>query len=482
MPSMSRERFLQEYELNLDLEFQCGKTTASWAPRASRPLYWGEEQQNSFKLAQGDPNRSNVPNAKLGVSSDYKFVSVATNAVIRIYEVDTRRQTAELKAHMTNIWKFHFTEARASEAKYWLISEGAMVSGCDGDIVVWHLDRDGHVLHHNAVPFAIRYLTDKAVDAIEQDLKRHHELDISAIESIGSSFANTLERVDLENRLQYLPHLDGHLPSFGSHYFSHEGNRFIYIVHGMTTQNAMWSPNDLPQVVVFDMVKMVEVFRLKGHTDAIMWASWSPNDRAIVTASWDETHKIWSATKGECKHTIGPTGGQNWAGCFIDDHRVLLSGGTPTRLSIYSIATAKELCRLELEEPQIKHWIRHFTWNPKFNTFALIINKSIVLWQLDEKQSESMKCEVLKVKNDGSMLDRFCNLSDIQWLDDGKKLIVRVNEGKMMVWDWERNFKWRFQRPKGTKLHYGGGFAYLPNSQILLCLDRDGTVREWSLN
>lgn len=61
---------------------------------------------------------------------------------------------------------------------------GTPVSGCNGDIVLRHLDSDVRRIHRNTMPFATRYLTEKAVDAIEHDLGKHHELDGSAIEFI----------------------------------------------------------------------------------------------------------------------------------------------------------------------------------------------------------------------------------------------------------------------------------------------------------
>lgn len=60
------------------------------------------------------------------------------------------------------------------------------------------------------MPFTTRYLTEKAVDAIQHDLRKHREFDGSVIEFIRSSFDNVLGMAGAEKRLQHLPHLDGH--------------------------------------------------------------------------------------------------------------------------------------------------------------------------------------------------------------------------------------------------------------------------------
>ena len=43
---------------------------------------------------------------------------------------------------------------------------------------------------------------------------------------------------------------------------------------------------------------------LKGHTNDVMYASFSPDGSRIVSASWDRTVRIWDAATGECIRTL----------------------------------------------------------------------------------------------------------------------------------------------------------------------------------
>merc|ERR1712217_97876 len=43
---------------------------------------------------------------------------------------------------------------------------------------------------------------------------------------------------------------------------------------------------------------------LNGHTDFVCWGSFAPDSEHVVTASWDDTAKIWNVITGECELTL----------------------------------------------------------------------------------------------------------------------------------------------------------------------------------
>ena len=57
----------------------------------------------------------------------------------------------------------------------------------------------------------------------------------------------------------------------------------------------------------------VEALVLKGHSQGLSDASWSPDGRYIATASDDTTLKLWDAGTGKCLRTL--TGHTNFALC-----------------------------------------------------------------------------------------------------------------------------------------------------------------------
>lgn len=253
----------------------------------------------------------------------------------------------------------------------------------------------------------------------------------------------------------------------------------FYITCGETTQNGTRPPDELPQLVVVDIADRAEICRLKGHTDAIMWAGWSLDDKTIATASWDEHYKLWDASTGECKHTIGPTDGQNWSGAFSPDGKhVMLSGGRPTKVAIYHIQTGAEVKTLETDSVK-KTWVRYFSWNPNGKQIAIIEHRShnVILWEPFEDKVE----EVFKLKIDESMLTRFNGMSNVKWTVDGKTLLVKDYEHTLFMWDMEKSWKWRFQRPLGFVTKYSSDMFYMDEMQTVVSLDGDGKVRYWKV-
>lgn len=522
---MSRDRFLEEYEYGVDLEFENEDgEQAEWAN--GHGLHWGEED-SLLQLPQDDPNKANVPSAAAALSPDGLFLAASTNATVRIYDISTKEIRAELVGHTSNVWKIRWsprvpavatTDDEISKIHYVLASEGAEVSGRDGDIILWNLSSDGKSVIRT-MPFAVGSLTDKAMAGIEQDLRDHHDLEEGKADGIVSNlrqdFKAALQVADAKNRRRPLNLYDGHFPSFGSDSWSKDGRRLLYITHGQTTQHGMRPPDDLPQIVVLTLGSQIPVI-LKGHTDAIMWAQWSPNEKLIATAAWDSTYRIWDPATGECKHVIGPTAGQNWCGCFSPDSKhVILSGGGV--VSLYDVNTAKEVAQFRPPHKSRSSWFRRITWSPSGDDVAIVVGQAVVLWQpfapsdttvtssarpdiqsesavvsqdRERDQSEPAASEVpsgktrtvFKLKYDGSMLDGFCQLTHVGWLDKGGKLTVQDSEGTVEVWDRVRNVKWRFQRPKGFVLKVSSGrLFYLEEQKMLGSLDGDWSVRFWKL-
>jgi WD40 repeat protein len=47
-----------------------------------------------------------------------------------------------------------------------------------------------------------------------------------------------------------------------------------------------------------------DLHTLQGHTLSVKSAAFSPNGSLVVTASWDNTAKIWDAQTGQCLRTL----------------------------------------------------------------------------------------------------------------------------------------------------------------------------------
>ncbi len=82
------------------------------------------------------------------------------------------------------------------------------------------------------------------------------------------------------------------------------------------------------------------VAHLKGHTDAVYAVAYSPDGKFLVTASFDNTLKLWDAASGKEIKTYGGTGGhtkQVISVGFSQDGSMIASGSTDNTLKTWDV-------------------------------------------------------------------------------------------------------------------------------------------------
>ncbi|KXT08936.1 hypothetical protein AC579_9531 [Pseudocercospora musae] len=489
MPSMSRARFLKEYVLKVDKEFELDSKTAEWAPSSSGgPLEWGQEQ-SSMEIVKTDKSAERqVSSAAMALSPDNEYLAVASNSAIRIYTAEKKDIRAELIGHQTSVAGIFFVEdiSKADTpdgTKYMILSDSKTFRD-DGTIIAWYLDSDGKSLTRT-MPFAIEALADKCMSAISEDLTSHHELDTDGLAEIRKGFIDTIVKSDMKNRLQSLTHWKGHFPSFGSKPLSTDGERWLQVLNNDSTQSGPRRPALLPTIIVRHFDNINSATYLHGHDDAIMWASFSPtNSELLATASWDGTFRIWSALDGRENLKITQGDVQDWSGDFSPDGRHVLFAGTEC-VSIYSIDTGDQVLKLAREGLKTESWIRYLSWSPAGDAIALGNGMGVLLWRpFDKKYANWDRVdEILKLGAEEPMHKGYMSFNGIRWLDrKGHLLAAADGENSFFVWDRERNLKWRFQRPMGKELKlFSDDCLYDEKRKVLITLDGDWKLREWNL-
>ena len=64
---------------------------------------------------------------------------------------------------------------------------------------------------------------------------------------------------------------------------------------------------------------------LNGHTAWVLGVCCTPDGRLAVSASWDQTLRVWDLETGECKKTLKGHTWQVWAVCCTPDGRLAVS-------------------------------------------------------------------------------------------------------------------------------------------------------------
>ena len=127
---------------------------------------------------------------------------------------------------------------------------------------------------------------------------------------------------------------DGHLlvlanstNKYGANFISH-GNREVYSENNIT---------------ILDIITKEVKNKWQGHNNLISSVAFSPDDKKIVTASYDGTIKIWDVETGEELITSEKVGESLTSANFSPDGKYVISSFYDGTISIWDVETGKEI-------------------------------------------------------------------------------------------------------------------------------------------
>src|SRR5262249_36127347 len=95
---------------------------------------------------------------------------------------------------------------------------------------------------------------------------------------------------------------------------------------------------------VWDMATGREVFQLKGHSDDIPWAAFTPDGKTIASVSLDRTARLWDAQTGKQQDILEGHDKAIKAGTFSPDGRYRATVSDVVR--IWEVANHKGVATL----------------------------------------------------------------------------------------------------------------------------------------
>jgi len=140
-----------------------------------------------------------------------------------------------------------------------------------------------------------------------------------------------------DTRLAVLSDHDG--PVIGAA-FSPDGTRIVTASGDQTAR-------------VWDVATATQLAVLSGHTNGVYTASFSPDGQRIVTASRDRTARIWDATTGKALAVLTGHGADVYTAVFSPDGRHVLTASEDGTARIWDAATAKPLAVLTRENDSV---------------------------------------------------------------------------------------------------------------------------------
>jgi WD40 repeat protein/basic membrane lipoprotein Med (substrate-binding protein (PBP1-ABC) superfamily)/DNA-binding SARP family transcriptional activator len=160
---------------------------------------------------------------------------------------------------------------------------------------------------------------------------------------------------------------------------------------------------------------------LRGHTDRIFDATFSPDGKLVATASADGTLRIWDSSSGQ-ERLLLDTGSRRpmKAVDFHPNGRYLASGGNDRVVRIWDLVSGEPVRELEGHS----HWVQGVAFNPDGELLASASKDgTIQIWDWQAGLSRA------------ALSQEGWPLASVAFSPDGGRIFASDLSGQLLVWD-----------------------------------------------
>lgn len=367
--SFSSSDFPKYWRYAIDHDFALPATgeSAQYAP--GHPKYRDADEASKLSFEK--------PVSSLSLNADGTLLAFAVSTEVHVHSAKTGELVKLVKGHVnpisTVIWHpLHPREFITSSPKPPLRSfdDAEDNDKQRNEIVFWNLDDIvGDPLDEDLVDG----IASAALETINARIAQHSTTDSSALPwtltlEDQASLSKTIRTKLQQSRTVSLR---GHSPTIhgtvskprDSGCFSPDGNSLIYLPGERQASNG-----DHPwPLAILDVTTGSRKVTLNGHTDTIMYASFSCDGKLVGTASWDSTFRLFDAVTGQTVHIFRSYDDpektcQNWAAAFSPDGRMFAGSTGAGIFRVWKVDTGKVVGSWLFKGEQ-KGWCRSVSWS-----------------------------------------------------------------------------------------------------------------------
>lgn len=463
----NREQFSEDWVYAIAKDFKSSNgEAAQWA--SGQPAREGQEQ---YKISL-----SSTPTAA-SANADGTLMALGQEHDIHVYKINDKSLHQVLKGHISRVDSLVFHPTDPNKLLSCAMSDRGGSVKAEPVIIFWNVEQKQELLDETL----IKDLGARAASVVADDLKKLTStwtMSQTEREDLAQDVASSLTALNTKSTIQAMAQIHGRLASnFGSHAYNCDGTSMIYLPGPRPRSNTV----DDWDICVWDTGKQEIKHTLKGHTDAIMWTGFSPNDGLIASVSWDKTFRIWSHANGQLLHVF-KSNQQNWSGCFSPDSRFFAGTSGDGHLFIFDAVLGIEIAVHKLGESS--RWFRTLAWRPDGKQLVIggegcgpvfvydITSRSMV----QERLLSTKKCP----EESRRFIKGFLTIHSAQYLNGGRKIAYKMpSDGSVEVYDFEENRKWRFA-PDAKKQNWPPDFVVLERVGLIASMDADA-VRFWKI-
>jgi WD40 repeat protein len=238
--------------------------------------------------------------------------------------------------------------------------------------------------------------------------------------------------------------------------------------HTDTVRTAMFSPKGHKILTasidgtarLWDVATTQELFTFQGHTNKVEQAAFSPDGQRIITASDDNTARIWNVADGKTLFILeGHEQGVQYTTFSNDGKRVVTVSWDHTA-RLWNAETSEEIAVLAGHE----NMIEHAAFSPDDQYIVTTSwDKTARLWDAET----GLERLVLKGHRNGVAYAAFS--------PDGEYIITTSWDTSVRLWD-TKNGESLWERKHLACVHHA---AFSPDGQLIVTGGNDGTARLW---
>jgi WD40 repeat protein len=266
--------------------------------------------------------------------------------------------------------------------------------------------------------------------------------DTSTRSAVQLSLSNALFQINEQNRME------GHQDQVRGVDFSPDGQTLVTASEDNTVR--LWS------------IDGRELLRLSAQNQSFRNVRFSPDGQRIAAISADHTVKIWTVTGKELMTFPGEAGADRFMAelCFIPNSSVIAASGATQTIKLWDMNGQPPKTLTGNKEP-----IWSLSCSPHGQTLASIDQGGVVkLWQTDGQERTSFRPSTQSTFG-------------IRFSPDGQTLVTAGGDKQINLW----NLDGKLIRTIGSHDNFVIAVRFSPDGQTIASVSADKTARLWNL-